>query len=121
MTKKPLSGPLKRMAESIAEASSQEKIASLSRAFELFSHETERIESAYNSLKEEFTAIHEELEQTNSDHKKKIAELDVLTAYMRNIWSNISQGILFIDLNGDITTFNTYAEKLFNIKEADIL
>lgn len=119
--KEPALEPLKRMAESIAEASSQEKIASLSRAFELFSHETERIENAYNSLKEEFTAIHQELEETNTNLKKKVAELDALAYYMKNILSNISQGLLFIDLNGDVTTYNAAAKKLFKIPEEDVL
>lgn len=119
--KEPTFGPLKKMAASIAEASSQEKIASLSRAFELFSHETERIENAYNSLKEEFTAIHQELQETNAHLKKKVAELDGLTSYMKNILTNISQGLLFIDLNADVTTYNLSAERLFGIPEANIL
>lgn len=113
--------PLKKMAASIAEASSQEKIASLNRAFELFSHEAERIENAYNSLKEEFTAIHQELEKTNIHLKKKVAELNVLTDYMENILSNISQGLIFIDLNGDITTYNAAAEEIFNLSHEKIL
>lgn len=119
--KKPAIEPLKRMAETIAEASSQEKIASLNRAFELFSHETERIENAYNSLKEEFTSIHQELEETNVRLKKKVAELDALAYYMKSILSNISQGLLFIDLNGDVTTYNAAAENLFNIPEESVL
>ncbi|CRX37785.1 two-component system sensor histidine kinase NtrB [Estrella lausannensis] len=113
--------PLKKMAASIAEASSQEKIASLNRAFELFSHEAERIENAYNSLKEEFTAIHQELEKTNIHLKKKVAELNVMTDYMENILSNISQGLVFIDLNGDITTYNAAAEEIFNLNHEKIL
>lgn len=113
--------PLKKMAASIAEASSQEKIASLNRAFEMFSHEAERIENAYNSLKEEFTAIHQELEKTNIHLKKKVAELNVMADYMENILSNISQGLIFIDLNGDITTYNAAAEGIFGITQDRVL
>lgn len=93
----------------------------LNRAFELFSVETERLESAYNSLKEEFTSIHYELEAANKKLSRKLKELSALTFYLESILSNIHQGILFVDLNGDITTYNTAAQETLQVQESDVI
>lgn len=98
-----------------------EKHSTLNRAFELFSLEADRLEGAYNSLKEEFTAIHEELESTNKKLIRKVAELDITTYYLESILGNISQGLLFIDLNGDVTTYNDTAEKIFKTSKESVL
>jgi len=100
---------------------SKKKMATLSRAFELFSDETKRVEAAYNSLKDEFAIIHDELDKTNKRLIRKIGELDVLTAYLDNILRNIAQGIVFIDLNGDITTYNHAAGKMLGIEEKEAI
>lgn len=102
-------------------AASSEKFVSLGHAIELFSEETRRLESAYESLKEEFTGIHLELEETNRQLVKKVAELNVMSSYLQSLLSNISQGILFINLNGDITTYNQAAERLFGVESSKVL
>lgn len=97
------------------------KYSTLNRAFELFVVETERLEKAYNSLKEEFTSIHYELEAANKKLSRKLKELGALTFYLESILSNISQGILFVDLNGDVTTYNMAAQESLQVKESDIV
>lgn len=99
----------------------QEKIESLSKAFEMFSMETSRLEIAYNDLKEQFKNVNLELEDTNKALKGKILELDLLTYYLNSILSNISQGIIFIDLAGNITTYNRAAEKILQVKGSKVL
>lgn len=113
---------LKSAASQVSKAgNSTEKYATLNRAFELFSLEADRLESAYNSLKEEFTGIHEELEATNKKLIRKVAELDIMTYYFQSILGNISQGLLFIDLNGDVTTYNAAAEKILGKPQDEVL
>lgn len=114
--------PWKKLTEDLKKQNpSKEKLASLSRAFELFSIETDRLEDAYNSLKDEFASIHQELESTNKKLIRKVAELDVMTFYFESILGNISQGLLFIDLNGDVTTYNTAAEQILQVKSEQVL
>lgn len=98
-----------------------ERLSTLTRAIELFGQETDRLEGAYNSLKEEFTSIHYELEATNKKLNYKLAELGAMAFYLESILSNMAQGILFIDLNGDITTYNTAAEALLDVKRERVL
>lgn len=114
-------GSLEKMAKSLKLDTDDEKFASLSRALELFSLETDRLEGAYNSLKEEFTSIYQELEATNKKLIRKVSELDVMTFYFESIVSNIGQGIVFIDLNGDVRTYNAAAEKIFETKKKAVL
>ena len=112
---------LEKMAKNLKLDADDEKFASLSRALELFSLETDRLEGAYNSLKEEFTSIYQELEATNKKLIRKVSELDVMTFYFESIVSNIGQGIVFIDLNGDVRTYNAAAEKIFELKKKSVL
>lgn len=101
--------------------SSEDKTAALIRAFELFNHETQNLAAAYEGLKEQFKAVNLELEESNRQLKLKITELDVITYYLDSILSNISQGILFIDLIGNITTYNAAAEKILEVDRLDVL
>ncbi|MEM1283365.1 MAG: ATP-binding protein [Chlamydiota bacterium] len=99
----------------------KEKYSTLSRAFELFTDEKERLENAYDSLKEEFTSVHYELEATNKKLNRKLKELGVLTFYLESILSNLSQGILFVDLNGDVTTYNTAAQQALHVEGNSVI
>lgn len=94
---------------------SEEKIAALSQAFELFTKETERLEEAYRDLQRQFLSVNVELEQTNRKLNVKVQELDTLTTYLDSIVSNMLQGLLFVNLAGDITTYNMAAENMLGI------
>ena len=113
---------LKKIVQEIGAASSQEKqIALLTQGFELFSLETERLDNAYGSLKEQFRSVNHQLEETNSRLANKVQELHVLTTYLDNILSNMAQGILFIDFNGNITTYNKAAESILKMPRETVL
>lgn len=113
---------LQNAAQEVAKShTSEEKIASLIKAFELFNLETQNLAGAYEALKEQFQAVNLELEESNKQLKLKISELDVITYYLDSILSNISQGIIFIDLIGNITTYNSSAERILEVDRLDVL
>lgn len=99
----------------------QGKHTALKKAFEVFSSDTQRLERAYDSLSEQFQSLNLALQDTNHKLQYKIAELDLVTHYLKNILDNIIQGILVIDLNGTITTCNRAAEEILGIDRQDIL
>ena len=101
--------------EAVSSESSEKKIHSLAKAFEIFSQETARLENAYEYLNERFTSLNLELQETNHKLQTKVTELDITTNYLRSILDNISQGIIFINLNGTITTYNKAAELILGI------
>ena len=92
----------------------QEGVQHLSRAFTLFSEEANRLKTAYSNLQERFQAVNQEL-------GSKVAELSRLTHYLNNILKNISDAILFIDLEGNITILNDSGQKLLKLKSEQAL
>ncbi|MBN2479859.1 MAG: PAS domain-containing protein [Parachlamydiales bacterium] len=101
--------------------SSDESMKHLANAFSLFSKEAKRIENSYKTLQDRFLKVSSILEKKEKDLTHKITDLNSITSYLNNILSNISQGILFIDLDGIITTFNSPAEKILEKKQDEIL
>lgn len=92
----------------------QEGVQHLSRAFALFSEEAARLKSAYSKLQERFQTVNQEL-------GVKAANLSRLTGYLNNILKNISDAILFVDLEGTITIFNDAAQSLLKLKPEQVL
>ncbi|KIC71171.1 two-component system sensor histidine kinase NtrB [Candidatus Protochlamydia amoebophila] len=93
----------------------------LEQAFKQFSLETERLEFAYQSLQEQFKGVQKSLQESHTKHSGKLAELDFVTRYLETILNHISQGILFVDLNGIITTCNTKTEEILKVQASRLL
>lgn len=93
----------------------------LDQAFKQFSLETERLEATYANLQERFKIIQSNLDETNTRFSGKLAELDFLTKYLDTILNQISQGIIFIDVNDIVTTYNLAAQEIFQIPEGELL
>ena len=92
----------------------EEGMRHLSFAFQLFSEETARLKVSSDKLQQRLQTVNEDLVQN-------MAELNHLTHYLNNILQNISQGILFVDLEGTIRTFNDCSSKLLGKKAQDLL
>ena len=92
----------------------QEGVQHLTRAFTLFSEEAARLKNAYSKLQERFQTVNQEL-------GAKASNLTRLTGYLNNILKNISDAILFVDLDGTITLFNSAAQNLLQRKVDDVL
>lgn len=117
-----LSNRLKELAGQVdTTPDSPDNTTILIEAFQLFSKETQRLRASYDALKGEFKEVHQELEGTNTELKKKVAQLDTISHYLHSILSNITQGIVFVDLNGIITTFNKAAERILERDQLDTL
>ncbi len=101
--------------------STQEGLKYLATAFSLFSKETQRLQNGYQKLQQRFDSVNNELTKTNIEINEKIQDLHAITSYLNNILKNISQGILFIDTDGVVTTYNQAAQKILKIEEQKIL
>lgn len=93
----------------------------LEQAFKQFSLETERLEMTYQNLQQRFQIVQQTLQASNIRLGGKLAELDFVSRYLETILHHISQGILFIDLNGIVTTYNASAQQMLQIPEKDLL
>ncbi len=90
-------------------------------ALKHFSLETKRLEMTYRNLQERFHSVQSILEESNTRLAGKLAELDFVAHYLEAILHHISQGIIFIDLQGIVTTYNAAAQKLLQIPEKEFL
>lgn len=98
-----------------------EGVKHLAKAFSLFAKETSRLKIAYQNLQDQFSAVNLELEKSNQSLIDKIEKLDFLSKYLKNILKNISQGIIFINIKGEITTFNDAASDILEKEEKTLL
>jgi signal transduction histidine kinase len=113
---------LKKIAAAISSAATPaQQIQLLTQGFELFSEETERLDEAYAILREQFSAVNKKLEETHERLENKVQELHVLTGYLDNILSHMAQGLIFVDLEGNVTTYNKAAEVILELTRDQIL
>lgn len=102
-------------------STAQEKASYLDQAFELFKQETEKLAAAYWNLQKKFEAVNVELQTSNEKLNKKVVELNFITNYMDSILNQMSQGLVFVDLTGTITTYNKAAEELIGVNSERVL
>src|SRR5688500_9386558 len=107
---------LQKAVKAVSESYTPEKkMETLMQAFTLFCLETKRLEEAYRDLKQRFESVNLEVVEANHRLKSKVEELDFISFYLNSILSNISQGILFLDLNGIVTTYDAAAESILGV------
>ncbi|CCB86085.1 signal transduction histidine-protein kinase AtoS [Parachlamydia acanthamoebae UV-7] len=92
-----------------------EKISGTPPSKEIHSSETVLLKKIQVQL-EQMQTFQQELHGTNQKLLAKIRELDSLTHYLISILCNISQGLLFIDLNGNVTTYNAAIEQILEVQ-----
>jgi len=99
----------------------EERVQHLSQAFQLFSEETSRLKEDYAKLQQRLQTVNQELAAAHRSLLQKVLELNSVTHYLNNILQNISQGIIFINLEGNITTLNDAAARLLNASPKKVL
>jgi signal transduction histidine kinase len=82
---------------------------------------SERLEDAYASLKNRYKGLNAELEETHAKLINKFLELDLLTQYLDSILSNISQGVIVLNDEGEVTTYNAAAENILKVPRKKVL
>lgn len=95
--------------------------SSSEQALKQFSLETARVEWIYQNLEAHFTHIQQNMKDLHIRIGGKLAELNFVTKYLETILNHISQGIIFIDIHGIVTTYNAAAQKILAISENDLL
>jgi transcriptional regulator with PAS, ATPase and Fis domain len=113
---------LKKIADKAINATTKEEsIKHLSLAFSLFSKETIRFSTVYQNMQNRLDLIKTELNKNQNNLNVKVSDLKSISSYLNNILNNISQGIIFIDKDHLITTYNKEAYKILNIEEKKVL
>ncbi|HUH66063.1 MAG TPA: ATP-binding protein [Syntrophales bacterium] len=95
----------------------QDQYRFLQKSFIEFNKATERLQNSFANLEQKFQEINRELELKNEELKRTIAEKEDVKNYLRNILESLTTGVVVMDLDGRITTINSWAEKFFDLPQ----
>lgn len=95
-------------AKALNSQSMEEGAHHLTKALSLFSQETAQLESSYQ----------EKIKHKEDDYNKKISELKNASQYFHTILESISDGILFLDMEGKVLLLNQKAKDLIKADDS---
>jgi two-component system nitrogen regulation sensor histidine kinase NtrY len=76
---------------------------------------------SFNKMTSDLKLNKNQLEEANFSLKKSNLELDQRRAYIEAILENIGTGVISINQEGIVKTFNQAAERILNLKAADLI
>lgn len=95
--------------------------AELSSAFDKFNKSSQKLAELYAQLKARVDVVDKEMAEKNRELKEKIEESNRASQYMNSILESMHSGVVAIDLDGKVTTFNKAAEKILGVKKGQIV
>lgn len=95
----------------VAENEEQKKqeLEFLKSAFQTFNEITRHLQESYDKLQERLNALDLELEAKNLELEKNLEEKERVKNYLNNILESLTTGVIVVDANTHITTFNKTA------------
>ncbi len=100
--------------ESSPETMGQEgaDVAKLQEAFAAFNEVTGKLSQQYQALEERVRELNVELEDKNRQLEHNLQEKERIQNYLQNILASVEAGVLVVDHEGVITSFNRGAEEI---------
>jgi PAS domain S-box-containing protein len=95
------------------ESVNRSELDALKAAFEQFTQTSSIMEESYHRLQDQVDQLDQEL-------AKKNIELEVAMEYLRSILDSMSDGVIAVNPEGDITTFNRAASKILKYEADDV-
>ncbi len=89
--------------------------------FDSFNSYAQKLENSYKQLQGRVKKIDQEMAYTNECLNKKVMELDNLTRFLNSILGSMHSGVIAVDNDGRIMTFNNVAEVTLNVAAVDVL
>lgn len=89
--------------------------------FDSFNSYAQKLESSYKQLQDRVKKIDRKMAYTNECLNKKVLELDNQTRFLNSILGSMHSGVVAVDNDGRIMTFNNVAESTLNVIARDVL
>jgi len=96
-------------------------MSELSKAFLDFAETSRQMELAYHALEKRVAKVDAELENTNVELARKVAELDHTTVYLNQLLESMHSGVVAVDRDGRITTFNRAASETLELDPKEVI
>jgi PAS domain S-box-containing protein len=85
---------------------------SLKIAFSEFQLKAERLSTAYESMQADFKKINLELDIKNNELEESLSRQEEMRTYLNSILESMENGVIGIDIEGNITHFNRAASEI---------
>jgi PAS domain S-box-containing protein len=95
-------------------AAREKDMKALTDAFTLFTETTQTMEESYRRLEGRLESVDQELQ-------KKNRELALATDYLNSILDSMSDGVIALDTQGEVTTFNHAAAEVLGFDPVDVV
>lgn len=99
----------------------QEPAEGFAEVLTAFNNSTLQLQQAYIALQVKFAALNRRLEETNRELNHKVDELSEVKEYLNSILQSVTNGVIAQDRNGTVTAFNTAAEQITGMQNADVV
>ncbi|QPJ65184.1 MAG: PAS domain-containing protein [Candidatus Nitrohelix vancouverensis] len=93
----------------------KKEVEVLNRAFAAFNEATQQLQSSYDNLEARIKVLDLELARKNEELEQNLQEKEEVKNYLHNILESLTTGVVVVDANGIITTFNRTAETIFSL------
>lgn len=93
----------------------------LNDAFRAFNETTMRFQESYAILEKKVAFLSQELAEKNAVLHHKMAEVEQTQNYLNSILESITDGVVALNLDGMITTFNKAAQKISHYSAKELL
>lgn len=98
-----------------------ELFESLQNAFSEFQLRAERLSGAYESMQTDFKKINVELDKKNSELEESFSKQEEMKTYLNSILESMENGVIGVDISGNITHFNRAAAEITGYNSVTLL
>jgi PAS domain S-box-containing protein len=98
-----------------------ELFESLQNAFNEFQLRAERLSGAYESMQTDFKKINLELDKKNSELEESFSKQEEIKTYLNSILESMENGVIGVDISGNITHFNKAAAEITGYNSLSVL
>jgi PAS domain S-box-containing protein len=99
----------------------QEMFEALSRAFEDFQTNAEKLQTAYGRMQADFKKVNIELDVKNEQLAQSLKKQEEIQLYLNSILESMNNGVIGIDIMEQITHFNRAASKITGYSGDEVL
>lgn len=96
-------------------------VKELLNVFDSFNTYAQKLENSYKQLQDKVKKIDQEMTYTNECLNNKVMELDNLTRFLNSILGSMHSGVVAVDNDYRIMTFNNVAELTLNVVAGDVI
>jgi PAS domain S-box-containing protein len=86
-----------------------------------FNESTIKLQRAYEALQVRFGELDRELEESNKQLNRKVAEINEIKEYLNSILQSVTDGVIAVNLGGEITAFNKAAGRITGLEGKDVI